>query len=220
MPGQQPTQPYSRQPLSQAPPPPGWLGPTPTQAPSGGGGRKGLVAAVIVLGVLVLALGGTSAFLWLTRASDGSGNHDPVALPASLAGFESLSGDDATYLRDQTVKTYDEAFDSSADIREYSKGSGEAKQSMTILALRHTMERPVTWVTREDPQGRRLTEPKPGIWCVEFRTAKDDDYETSYCIKSTPDLSISASYYSSKEKLTPAQLADLTEQAWSATNGG
>ncbi|GAB3420071.1 hypothetical protein GCM10027569_47870 [Flindersiella endophytica] len=216
----QPGQPFGqqpgRQPLSQAPAPAGWLGPTPDEKPPGG--RKGLVATVIVLAVLVLALGGTAGFLWFTRSSD-SGNHDPVALPASLAGFEGVSGDDATYLRDQTIKTYDKAFDSSADIREYSKGSGEEKQSMTVLALRHIMQRPVTWVTRQDPQGTRVTEPKPGIWCVEYRSGKDEKYDTSYCIKSTEDLSISASYYSSKTKLTPAQLADLTEQAWSATNG-
>lgn len=210
----QPTQPYA-QPLNQAPAPAGWLGPTPDDKPSGG--RKGLVVTVIVLGVLVLALGGTTGYLWFTRASD-SGNHDPVALPASFSGFESVSGSDATYLRDETIKTYDQSFDSSADIREYSKGSGEEKQSMTVLALRHSMERPVTWVTREDPQGTRVSEPKTGVWCSEYRTGKTEKYTTSYCIKSTEDLSVSASYYSSKTKLTAAQLADLTEQAWTATN--
>jgi hypothetical protein len=182
-----------------------------------GGGRKGLVATVIVLGVLVLALGGTTAFLWFTRSSDG-GNHDPVALPASLSGFSSVSGDDAIYLRDQTVKTYDEAFDSAADIREYAKGSGDDKQSMTALALRHTMERPVTWVQRGDPAGSKLSEPKPGIWCMEYRTSKEEKYKTSYCLKSTPDLSISVSYYSAEKQVTPAQLADITDRAWTAAN--
>jgi hypothetical protein len=212
----QPGQQQGRQPLSQAPAPAGWLGPMPDEKPPGG--RKGLVATVIVLAVLVLALGGSTGYLWFTRSTD-AGNHDPVALPASLAGFESVSGNDTTYLRDQTIKTYDESFDSSADIREYSKGSGEEKQSMTVLALRHSMERPVTWVTRSDPQGTRVSEPKQGIWCVEYRTGKDEKYDTSYCIKSTEDLSVSASYYSSKTKFTPAQLADLTDQAWSAANG-
>jgi hypothetical protein len=173
---------------------------------------------VIVLGVLVLALGGTTAFLWFTRAGDG-GNHDPVALPASLSGFGGVSGDDATYIRDQTIKTYDEAFDSAADIREYAKGSGDDKQSMTALALRHTMERPVTWVQREDPAASKVSEPKPGIWCVEHRTSKEEKYRTSYCLRSTPDLSVSVSYYSQEKQLTPAQLADITDQAWTATNG-
>jgi hypothetical protein len=81
------------------------------------------------------------------------------------------------------------------------------------------MERPVTWVQREDPAGSKVSEPKPGIWCVEYRTSKEEKYETSYCLKSTPDLSVSVSYYSPEKQLTPAQLADITDQAWTATNG-
>lgn len=216
-PQQPPTGAYRPGPPPGIPPGPfGFPGPDPEGKPRG---RKGLVAAVIVLSVLVLGLGGTTAYLWFTGPG-ASPSDDPVSLPASLSGFNSLTGDDTTLVRDRTIDSYSKAFGGApADIREYAKGSGDDKESLTAVVVRDSLERPVVWAQKSDPDASKVTEPKPGTWCLEYRISKDDEYETSYCIKSSPELSVSVSYYSSNQKVTPAELSDVADQAWSAANG-
>lgn len=149
--------------------------PSPAYTPPALPGLKGLVAAVIGLGIIAASLAVLDVSLWVSAGHGlSSGTSEKLTLPDTLGDYTTVAPTVRHYDWERSRASYSAGYNAPAAVHEYTRTDGD-NLGVTVLVVRAQLPSPPALDVRPGRRDSiRLADPAGNVSCVGYRVPAAD----------------------------------------------